>query len=77
MRSESNLVYELWEIMREHVPAPRRVDTAMSLIRSFIDFGFEKEDFADATEECEVLRSAYNLVFEADEDEDEEEELDF
>ncbi len=70
MRSESNIVFEVWELMREYVPAARRESTAMSLIRSFVEYGFDHADFADAIEECDVLRSAYNLMVEADEDED-------
>ncbi len=70
MRSESNLVYEIWEILREHIPAAKRADAAVSLIKNFSDFGFEKEDFADAVEECEVLRTAHTFVYSHDEDEE-------
>lgn len=59
-------------MMREHIPTSRRSDTAISLIRSFVDFGFEKADFAEASEECDVIRQACVLVFEHEDDEEED-----
>lgn len=74
MRNENDLVFSVWEIMRDHIPAGKRIDAAISLYRSFIDFGFEAADFSMASDEDDTLKAAYALVFHPD-DEDEEEEF--
>jgi hypothetical protein len=63
MKSESNLVIEIWEQIRDALPAARRNDIAVGIIKSFCDFGFEKEDFSDIIDEDDVLTAAYNEFF--------------
>jgi hypothetical protein len=73
MQRESNLVYEIWEIVRDHVSGPKKIDAATSMIRSFSDFGFDRDDFLDACEEDDMIKSAVALIFHEEEDDDEEE----
>jgi hypothetical protein len=77
IKSESNLVFELWEQVREYIPAARRTEVAVGFIKSFSDFGFEKEDFHDIIDEDEALSAAYSEFFNDDYDEHENEEDDY
>jgi hypothetical protein len=71
IKSESNLVIEIWEHVRDSIPSARRHDAATGIIKSFVEFGFEKEDFSDIVDEDDILTAAYNEVFnEGDEDVD-------
>ncbi len=69
IKSESNLVIEIWEQVRDSLPAARRTEIAGGIIRAFIDFGFEQEDLHDIIDEDDNLTAAYNEVFhEGDDD---------
>lgn len=76
IKSESNLVVEIWEQVREYIPSAKRTEIAVSFIKAFTDFGFEKEDFHDIVDEDDNLNAAYNEFFEDDlyeyEDKDDE-----
>jgi hypothetical protein len=61
--SESNLVIELWEHIREHITPSRRKEVAIHLLREFTEFGFEKEDLADIVDEDSTLGEAYTEFF--------------
>lgn len=75
MKSESTLLYEVWEIVREFVPAARRGDTSVNLLRQFHEYGMTKDDLIDVLDEDDSLLPAFKIVFEYD-DEDEEENED-
>jgi hypothetical protein len=71
MKSESNLVIEIWEQVRDSLPAARRQDIAVGILKAFTEFGFQQEDFDDIIDEDDVLTAAYNEFFnEGDEDVD-------
>lgn len=63
MKSESNLVMEIWELVRDYVPASRRTDTALSILRAFEEYGMEADDLADILDEDDSLTAAYRECF--------------
>lgn len=78
MKAESKLFVELWETVRDQLPAGRRLDTAFSMLQAFEEFGWESRDLADIVDEDPVLARAFSNLFdeeieERDEDGDEEE----
>lgn len=70
MKSEANLVVEVWTLIREHVPPARRSELAISFLRQFEEYGFEQDDLSDILDEDDNLTNAYRMVFghEADDD---------
>jgi hypothetical protein len=77
IKSEANLVVEIWEHVRDSLPAGRRLEIAVGMLRSFVEFGFEKEDVADIIDEDDILSNAFNEVFdEGDEDYNDSEDED-
>jgi hypothetical protein len=70
VNSESSLVLELWELVRDGIPSARRADLALSMLRSFEEFGFEAKDLADLLDEDDHLTAAYRALFGHDGDED-------
>lgn len=72
MKSESNLVIEVWEQVRDYLPANRRHDAAVGILRAFTEYGFEQDDLSDIIDEDDILTAAYNDFFDVREDDDEE-----
>lgn len=71
MTNESNLVFQVWELVRDQLPAARRYDVAVGMFRSFAEYGFEKRELQDILDEDPSLTRAFNDAFD-DEDEDDE-----
>lgn len=73
MSRESDLLFDIWEKVRDLIPAKgsQRADAALEIIRCFADYGFDAKDLRAATEEDRYLAKAFPLVFEEDEDEEE------
>ncbi len=74
IKSEANLIVEVWELVRDSLPAGRRQEIAVGMLRSFVEFGFEKEDIADIIDEDDVLSNAFTEVFDEGEEYDEVED---
>lgn len=70
MNSESRLISEIWESVRDSIPAPKRLDTAMAHLRFFEEYGFDTDDFADLIGEDKYLEEAYKTLYEEDPEED-------
>lgn len=73
--SESRLILELWENVRDQLPAAKRTDVAVVWIRAFEDYGFEPEDMADLIGEDRNLEEAFQLLY-GDDEEDFDEDYD-
>jgi hypothetical protein len=70
MSSEAELVIDVWDAVRDHVPHGRRSDIARDLLYAFADYGFEPGEMASIVDEDPDLRDAFDEVFpEGDEDE--------
>lgn len=74
MKSESNLVIEVWEQVRDSLPVARRTEIAVGIIKAFEEFGFEKDDFSDIIDEDDILTAAYNEYFDEADDDDADDE---
>ena len=71
MDNETKLALEIWECVRDIVPAAKREDTAEQVIRLFQEYGFDI-NFADLEGEDSYLDKVIELF-----KEDEDGELDF
>lgn len=69
--SDNTLIVEIWEVVRDVVPAAKREDAALRFLKIFEDNGFDIEDIEG---EDPILDEALNLI--KDEDEEEIDELD-
>jgi hypothetical protein len=73
MSSDSKLIVEVWDTIRDIIPAGKRDDAALRILRLFEEYGFEIQE---AEGEDKILDEALELLRE-DEDEDEVDELNF
>jgi hypothetical protein len=73
MNSESRLILEVWESVRDFVPAPKRPDIAEQMLRRFEEYGFDPGDYADLVGEDKYLEEAFNVLYAAEEEESLEE----
>ena len=74
MSSESELVINIWETFKDFVPASKRADYAVDLMRHVANYGFDASDLATIVDEDDDLTEAFEMVFEDEIDEDEEED---
>lgn len=72
MNSESKVVAELWDLVRDHIPANRRLEIAISFLRAFEEFGFDQRDMQDILDEDKHLAHAFHDVFEVEEEEEDD-----
>jgi hypothetical protein len=73
MNSESKLLLELWDYLRDVIPAAKREESALHVLQAFEDHGFEIRP-GDIQGEDTHLDSALEALGLADEDELEEDE---
>ncbi len=74
MNGESTLLIEIWNAVRDHVPANRRADIAVAIVNAFADYGLDASDFRDTLGEDELITDALAEAFGTD-DEDEDEDV--
>ncbi len=63
MNSESRLILENWEAVRDHIPANKRLDVAIQWLRQFEEYGIDPGEFADLAGEDKYLEEAYNTLY--------------
>jgi len=63
MSSEAQLLNEIWEAVRDVLPAKARGDAALGIIRAMAVYGFEPVDLVSAADEDNDLTAAYNEVY--------------
>ena len=73
MKNESNLALEIWEMVRDHLPAAKRLDTAIGILRALEEYGMEARDLQDVVDEEPYLSRAYREIFDAENEEEEAE----
>jgi hypothetical protein len=66
MNSEARLISEIWETVRDSIPAPKRQDVAQQHLRLYEEYGFDIEDMADLIGEDKYLEEAYKTLYEED-----------
>jgi hypothetical protein len=64
MNSEARLISEIWETVRDIIPAPKRAEIAQQHLRAFEEYGFDIEDMADLIGEDKYLEEAYKTLYE-------------
>lgn len=74
MTSESQVIVELWDLVRDHIPTARRLEIAISFLRSFEEFGFEQRDMQDIVDEDPYLKRAFYDLYEEEEEEEEDDD---
>lgn len=73
MSSEVQLVVDIWDAVRDHLPAIKREDVAHGILTAVAEYGFDSKDLATITDEDRDLAAAYENVYDIHEDEPEEE----
>jgi hypothetical protein len=69
MNTETSLVVEVWNIIRDNIPVARKHDMSLSLLRIFHEHGFEAREIAEIVDEDNYLATAYKEIFEEELDE--------
>lgn len=72
MNSESKVIAEIWDLVRDHIPSSRRLEIAIAMLRSFEEYGFDSRDMQDILDEDVYLSRAFADLYGDDEEEDEE-----
>lgn len=70
MKPESNLVVEIWDLVRDQIQPTRRLDTAVAILRACEEFGMEERDLQDIVDEDNYLSRAFHDVFDVETDSD-------
>lgn len=70
MSSESELLINVWETFKDFVPASKRSEYAIDLMRHFAEY-FDPSDLVAVVDEDDDLTEAYEAVC-VDEDDDDE-----
>lgn len=70
MKTESQLIIEIWDLVRDQIQPARRLETAVGIIRACEEAGFDERDLEDVLDEDAYLTRAYRDVFDAEEDSD-------
>jgi hypothetical protein len=68
MKNESNLVLEVWDMVRDHIPVAKRLEHAIGIVRAFEEYGMDARDLADIVDEEPYLTRAYNEVFDEEQE---------
>lgn len=70
MTSEANLVIAVWEAIKDIIPAARRNEATLTIMRAFEEYGFEKEQLLDLLDEEDQMTNAFRVVFDMEEDDE-------
>jgi hypothetical protein len=73
MNSETKLVVDLWDYMRDVIPAGKRTDAAIKMLDLFQEYGYEVSSH-ELEGECEYLDEALEAFLDEDRSEDDDEE---
>jgi hypothetical protein len=68
MDNETKLLLEIWHNFRDIIPASRRDDSALTLIKAFEEYGFDI-DASDIEGEDEYLDGALEVLNDDDQEE--------
>lgn len=65
MAAEAQLLVDIWDAVRDVVPAGRRPDLAEAVVRAFANYGCEPADLHDVEDDPD-LTQACQVVFDED-----------
>jgi hypothetical protein len=74
MSAEAQVVIEIWDSVRDFIPANKRLDIAENILKSFADYGFEANDLHEIIDEDKDLEEAFEIIFSDQDDETLEDE---
>ncbi len=74
MTRETTFLIDIWDSVRDFIPANKRADAAIGVVRSMAEYGIEASDLAAIEDEDRDLFEAYKEVFEIEDQEDEDED---
>jgi len=63
MNNDAQLVIDVWEAVRDNLPANKRSDTALAILRAFQSYGFEDRDIELIVDEDDDLEEAFYVVY--------------
>jgi hypothetical protein len=69
MSSEAQVILDVWEVVRDHLPHGKRATIAQDILHAFQEYGFEGADCATIVDEDPDLAAAFEEVFDEDDDE--------
>lgn len=72
MNGETQLMIELWEAVRDHLPASKRVDAAENMMIALQEYGIDGPELSGVVEEDPDLAEAFATVFHDDDDDSED-----
>ena len=72
---ETDFIFELWETIKQLVPAKDKLEAAERIIKACDDYGISKIDLEEMTENDKILQASFDRYF-ADDIEDDEDEWD-
>ena len=72
---ETDFIFELWETIKQLVPAKDKLEAAERIIKACDDYGISKIDLEEMTANDKILKAAFDKYF-ADDIEDDEDEWD-
>lgn len=70
MSSEAQVILDVWEAVRDHIPHAKRAAIAQDVLIAFCEYGFEGPDCATIVDEDPDLAAAFEEVFLEFEEED-------
>lgn len=75
MSNEAQVILDVWEAVRDHLPHGKRALIAQEVLYAFEEYGFEASDCASVVDEDPDLATAFGQVFADLDDEDDEVEF--
>ena len=70
MSNEAQVILDVWEAVRDHIPHAKRTAIAQDVLMAFSEYGFEGGDCATIVDEDPDLAAAFEEVFLEFEEED-------
>ena len=67
--NERDIIVNMWDMLREYIPAKEKQTAADHLVQAVIDYDLPDHDFKAITSSCEFLEEAAKEFVEEDEEE--------
>ena len=71
MSNEAQVILDVWEAVRDHIPHAKRSAIAQDVLIAFSEYGFDAADCASIVDEDPDLAAAYEEVYLDGEEDDE------
>lgn len=71
MSNEAQVILDVWEAVRDHLPHGKRAAVAQDIVYAFQEYGFESGDCGSIVDEDPDLAAAFADIFTEDDDDEE------